>query len=63
MATARDHENLHILLENSAKGLGSRRERCWGYISMRIHPKSCFIFPLKVAATLINSSRKGTVGA
>ena len=27
------------------------------YLSMRIHPKSCHIFPLKVAATLLNSSR------
>ena len=32
---------------NSAEGLGSRRECCWGYVtylSMGIHPKSCFFF-------------------
>ena len=27
-----DLENLHILLENSAEGLGSSRECCWSYI-------------------------------
>ena len=33
------------------------------YLSMRIHPKSCCIFPLKVATVLLNGSRKGKVGA
>ena len=33
------------------------------YLSMKIHPKSCSIFPLKVAATLLSGSRKGKVGA
>ena len=33
------------------------------YLSMRIHPKSCSIFTLKVATTLLSGSRKGTVGA
>ena len=33
------------------------------YLSMRIHAKSCRIFPLKVPATLLNGSRKGAVGA
>ena len=33
------------------------------HISMRIHLKSCRIFSSKVAATLLSSSRKGTVGA
>ena len=32
-------------------------------LSIRIHPKSCCIFPLKVAATLLSGSRKGAVGA
>ena len=32
--SASDFENLRILLENSAEGLGSRRERCWGYVSV-----------------------------
>ena len=47
---------------NSAEGLGSRKERCWHYISMAMHTKSCCIFPLKVAATLFAGSRKSTVG-
>ena len=55
--------NLHISPENSEEGLGSRRECCWHYVSMRIHPKSCRIFPLKVAATLLSGSRKGATGA
>ena len=29
----------------------------------RIHPKSCCIFPLKGAATLLSGSGKGTFGA
>ena len=29
--SARDLKNLHILPENSAEGLGSRREHCWHY--------------------------------
>ena len=33
------------------------------YLSRRIHTKSCSIFPLKVATTLLRSSRKGAVGA
>ena len=48
---------------NSSKGQGSRREHYWGHISMRIHPRSCHIFPQKVATTLHSGSRKGTVGA
>ena len=59
MTTARDHKNLCILLENSAG------ESTAGvtYLSMRTHPKSCHISPLKVSATLLNGLRKGTVGA
>ena len=59
MTAARDHKNLHILSENSAG------ESAVGvtYLSMRIHPKSYHIFPLKVSATLLNDSRKGTIGA
>ena len=30
--SARDLKNLCILLENSAEGLKSRRERCWHYV-------------------------------
>ena len=39
-----------------------RRERCWGYVSMRMHLKN-YIFPLKVAKTLSSASRKDTTGA
>ena len=49
---------------NSAEGLGSRREHCWDYIAVfGICPKSCYIFPLKVAATFHSVSGKGTAGA
>ena len=59
MTAARDRKNLRILPENSAG------ESAAGvtYLSMRIHPKSCCIFPLKVSATLLNGSRKDAVGA
>ena len=36
------------------------RERCWCYVFMRMHPKNCCIFPLKVATALLSGSRKGT---
>ena len=32
------------------------------HLSMRMHPKNCRIFPLKVATTLLSGSRKGTTG-
>ena len=48
---------------NSAEGLGSRRGHCWGYISMRIHPKSFCTVLLKVVAILLSGLREGTVGA
>ena len=49
---------------NSAEGLGSRRERCWGYVSIFENTfKSCRISPLKVATTLLSGSGKGAVGA
>ena len=59
MTAARDHKNLRILPENSAG------ESTAGvtYLSMRIHPKSCHTFPLKVSATSLNGSRKEAVGA
>ena len=59
MAAVRDHKNLHILPENSA------RESTAGvtYLSVRIHLKSCHIFTLKVSATLLNGSRIGAVAA
>ena len=49
---------------NSAEGLGSRRERCWGYVSIFENTfKSCRISPLKVATTLLSGSGKSAVGA
>ena len=48
---------------NSAQGLGSRREHFWHHVSLRIHPKSCRIFPLKLAATVLSGSGKGEIGA
>ena len=43
---------------NSVEGLGSRRERCWDDVSvfenLRICPKSCYIFPLKVVVTSLS---------
>ena len=56
--SARDLKNLHILPANSAEGLRSRRERCWGYVSTYENtPKSYHISPLIVAATLVVQGR------
>ena len=41
--------------KNSAEGLGP--------LAMRIHPKSCHIFRIKVDTTLLGGSRKGAIGA
>ena len=38
-------------------------ESCWGYISKRIKAEKCYIFLLKVAATLLSGSWKGVAGA
>ena len=59
ITAARDRKNLHILPENSAE------ESAAGvtYLSIRIHLNNCCIFLLKVSATLLNGSRKSTVGA
>ena len=47
-----------------AEGLTSRRETAVrvAYLSIRIHPESCHIFPVKAATTLF-STRNCTVGA
>ena len=58
MTAARDHNNLCILPENSA----GQRTAGVTYLPMRIHLKSCCIFPLNISATLLNGSRKGTAG-
>ena len=48
---------------NSPEGLGSRKSIAGTmYLSLRIRPKSCYIFPLKVATTLLSDSGKGAVG-
>ena len=60
--SARDLKNLCILPENSAEDLRSRRALLVSHLSMRMHPKNCHIFPLKVATTLLSGSRKGTTG-
>ena len=45
MTAARDRKNLRILPENLAG-----ESAAWvTYLSMRIHPKRCCIFPLKVS--------------
>ena len=59
MIAARGHKNLRILPENSV----GESTTVVTYLSMRIHPKSCCIFPLKVSATVLNDSRKDAVGA
>ena len=49
---------------NSAEGLRSRREHCWGYISIFENtPKKPPIFRLKFASTLLIGPGKGAVGA
>ena len=49
---------------NSAEGLGSGREHCWGCESIfQNAPKSCCISPLKVVMTLLSGSDKGAGGA
>ena len=49
-------------IQQRASGLGESDAEV-AYLSMRIHEKSCRIFPLKVAATLLSGSRKNVVGA
>ena len=50
--------------ENQQKALGPG-ESAAGVtdLSMRIHRKSCFLFPLKFATTLLSGSKKAIVGA
>ena len=59
MTAARGRKNLCILPENSAGEIAAG-VTC---LSMRIHPKSCCISPLKALATLLNGSKKDAVGA
>ena len=59
MTAARDCKNLRILPENLA-GESAAGVTC---LPMRIHPKSCHISPLKVAAYLLDVSSKETFGA
>ena len=58
--SARDLKILHMLQEIQQRASGPRESVARvTYLSMRIHPKSCHIFPLKVAATLLSGSRNG----
>ena len=63
--SARDLKNLSILPENSAEGLRSRRECCWGYVSIyenaplkfpHLPPTSCHNFVVQGKAQLEHSS-------
>ena len=48
---------------NSAESLRSRRECCWGYVSVYENtPKMFPIFTLKAATALLSGLRKGTIG-
>ena len=54
--------NLGILLEIQQRASAQGKSTAGAmYLSVRIHPKS--FFPLKVAATSLSGSGKGTVGA
>ena len=50
-----------------SRGASGRRKSYWGFVSVfKNTPKKLIlisIFPLKVAVTLLNDSRKGAVGA
>ena len=61
--SARDLTYLCILLENSAEGLGFKREHYWGHSTYENTPETMLYSPLKVPSTLLHSSWKGTVGA
>ena len=50
-----------ILLEIQQSASGPRKSAA--VVTYLCDPKSCRIFPLKIATTLLSSSRKGTVGA
>ena len=48
---------------NSAEGLGSKREDCWGYVSIFENTlRKVPHLSLKVAATLLSGSGKNAVG-
>ena len=49
---------------NSAEGLRSGESAAGAtYLSLRIHPKSLYLSPLKVATTLLSGSGKCAAGA
>ena len=53
-----------FLQQNSAEESGPGENTAGVmYLSVRVHLKSYYIFPLKVAITLLSHSRKGAVGA
>ena len=57
-------KNVYILseIQQRASGPGDSAAGVT-YLFMRIHSKSCCIFPLKVAATLFSDSGQGAVRA
>ena len=64
MAKARDCKNLCILLGNSAEGLGSKTVLLGLHTYLWEYTQKVAASPsLKVATTLLNSSRKDTAGA
>ena len=63
--SARDPKSVHILLENSAEGLDSIRERCRCYISIydNTSEKLEHLSHKNFATMLLSGSRKDAVGA
>ena len=56
--------NLRIQLEIQQRASGTGKSAAVAtYLSLRIHPKSCRISPLKFAATLLSGSGKCAVEA
>ena len=62
MTTQREQRPFCWKIQRRASGPGKSTAGDM-YVSMRIHPKSCCIFPLKVATALLIGSRKDTVRA
>ena len=62
--SARDLKSVHILLENSAEGLESIRERCRSYIPIYDNTSEKLLhLPQNFATMLLSGSSEGAVGA
>ena len=57
-----NQQEIQLELQQRALGPGESAAEIT-YLSLRIHPKSCYSFPQQVATTLLSGSGKGTVGA